>query len=580
MPVIKFNKRFEFKNLPDMPSLFSQADAIAKTIAIGETLFMKEKGVKSEAEYKQKMAKTGRIMKHTHIGWNHWESTVKGTKQVYEELKKRGSYVDRFGYCLDWIMGVPAEFRHMLPPGTGLIFKNKEEWLKIGAEVPVQPHLGDHMICSLNSLENTQFALEAGVTTIGNISHYYTYEYPGLDMEEERVINMIKAIRLMGNFKGQGTVIHSNVDDGFGSQFHDIANLVGWVLLERYIVETLLGAGLSHCFGNLFSDPMLRIIFNHTMWETNQTKTPGSMIYGNTIDFGTDLDSNYGALVSFSMADCMGQAKLPTGHAVTVIPVTEALRVPSPAEIVQAHMTVDMAFKKAKHYGEFIDWAKVESQKNLLVTCGKIFFERVLNGLDDLNVDIQHAGEVFAALKAIGVEQLEQVFGVGQKEKTAMRNRVPIHSTNIVWTIRNKQERICEKIKDLDKSLDGYKVIVCSTDVHEFGKEIIKNILVKAGATVFDLGGNALSKDIFDTLIETESSHVIISTFNGIALRYATEIVKGLGERNLSAKIIMGGLLNECSDESDLPLDVTAQLEAMGISCDNNAENIIEAIRG
>mgnify|MGYP000246615892 FL=1 len=63
----------------------------------------------------------------------------------------------------------------------------------------------------------------------------------------------------MGKFKDQGTIIHSNVDDGFGSQFHDLANLVGWCIMERYIVEELLGGRMCHCFGNLFSDPVLRM---------------------------------------------------------------------------------------------------------------------------------------------------------------------------------------------------------------------------------------------------------------------------------------------------------------------------------
>ena len=72
-------------------------------------------------------------------------------------------------------------------------------------------------------------------------------------------------------------------------------------MLERYIVEDLMGAGLGHCFGNLFSDPMLRIIFNRAMGKINTHNTPGSMIYGNTIDFGPNFARNFGAMASFSM---------------------------------------------------------------------------------------------------------------------------------------------------------------------------------------------------------------------------------------------------------------------------------------
>lgn len=576
---IKMKKRFEYKNLPDMSSIRSDIDKIAKTVTIGETLFMKEFGVKSEAEYKKKMAAKGHIMKHTHIGWNSWDFTAKGTEYIYEELKKRGSYVDRFGYCLDWVMGVPEHLRHILPVGTGLTFQSPEEWARVGQIVPVQPHLGDHMIASLNSVENAVCALNAGVTTMGNISQYYTYEYPGIDMEEERVIDMMKAIGVMGKYRDQGTIIHSNVDDGFGAQFHDLANLVGWCMLERYIVEDLLGGGMCHCFGNLFSNPMLRMTFEQAMWEINKTKTPGSMIYGNTIDFGFDYDRNFGALASFVNGDIIGQNHCPSGHAVTVIPVTEAARIPSADEIIQGHMTVDIMIEKAGFYEGYINWDKIEADKNILVTCGRIFYERVLNGLDDLGVDLQHPGEILGALKAIGPEQLEEKFGVGQADKYAMRHRIPVRPTDIVSTINKKQSDISDKIENISDSLKGYNVIVGSTDVHEFGKEIVKNVLLRANANVFDLGSSVPVSEIVDTVVETESSVVLISTFNGIALSFAKELQAALDKNDLKVHIIMGGLLNENKDGSDLPVDVTEDLRKLGVNSENNAENLINIIK-
>lgn len=170
--------------------------------------------------------------------------------------------------------------------------------------------MGDHMIGSLNSTDNVCNALNAGVTTIGNISHYFSYEYAGFDMELERTIDACTAIGIMGELREKGTIIHSNLDDGFGGQLHDVANLVGWARLERYFVEDLLGGGMNHCFGNLFSDPILRIIFSKAMWEINTFKTPGSMIYGNTTDFGGNFPSNYSALASFTMADIIGPAQV------------------------------------------------------------------------------------------------------------------------------------------------------------------------------------------------------------------------------------------------------------------------------
>lgn len=569
----------EYKDVPDLKSIMNEVEQIANQTVIGETLFMKKYGVKSEAEFKERMVKEKRIMKHSQIGWNSWEDTRKGFKYIYDELEKRGSRVDRFGICIDWVMGVPEEYRNRLTPGTGLIFKSPEEWKAIGQIVPIQIHMGDHMIGSLNSLENTRLALEAGVTSIGNVSHYYTYEYPGVDLEKNRVGDMMKAIALMGKFRERGTIIHSNLDDGFGSQFKDLTSVTGWAMMERYLVEDLLGGGLSHCFGNLFSDPIVRIAFQQAMLAINKTGTYGSMIYGNTTDFGLDFDRNYGALASFMLGDMIGQLHSPSGHAIAAIPITEAVRIPSPEEIVQVNLISDMLIEKAPLYEEYMNWEKIEEERDVLLKGGKKFFERMMNGLSDLGVDITEPGQMFVALKSIGSEQLERNFGAGEENPYGMNGRNPIHPTDIVKKINREQEDIFQKLGDVEGSLEGIKVILAATDVHEFGKMIVGNILRKAGAVVFDLGANVTIDEIIDTMYETESQIITVSTYNGIALSYAKGLKEKLEENHLDAHIIMGGLLNENLDGGNLAVDVTEKIRKLGINCDNQADKTIEIIR-
>lgn len=577
---IKIKRRFNEKELPDMRSVRADAEKIASGVSISETLFMKKHGVKSEAEYKRTMMKAGKLMKHTHIGWNDWHTTERGFKKIYEELIDAGSFIDRFGVCLDWVMGVPEKYRDRFQVGGGLIFKTPEEWNAIGQVVPVQPHLGDHMIGSLNAVDNTVNGLRAGVTTIGNLAHYYTYEYPDMDMELYRTEDYMKAIAVMTHFKDDGAVIHSNLDDGYGAQFHDLANLVGWAKLERYIAEELLGARVAHCYGNLFSDSMLRIVFNRAMAMLDKYGTPGSFVNGNTIDYGMDIPRNFGALSAYSLADIIGQMKYPTGYAIAPVPLTEAMRVPSGSEIVEAHHTVDMMIEKAPYYEKFINWDKIHSEAEILVTGGNAFFERVINALDDLGVDVNHAGQVAGVLKAIGAEQLEVAFGAGVSDKHAMRGRVPVRSTSIIQTINKIQNDVIAKQKfEKDNPLSGVNVVLGSTDVHEFGKEVIKNVMKKAGATVFDLGTTVSVAEIVDTLIETGSSVALISTYNGIAYSFGKDLLDSLKKANLKGThVFMGGRLNEPVDGSDLPVDVSARLKEMGINTDNNVDTMVEAI--
>ena len=60
---IEIKRRYNEKELPDMKTIRSDAKKIASKITIGETLFMKEYGVKSEVEYKQKnyQSQLGRV---------------------------------------------------------------------------------------------------------------------------------------------------------------------------------------------------------------------------------------------------------------------------------------------------------------------------------------------------------------------------------------------------------------------------------------------------------------------------------------------------------------------------------------
>lgn len=577
---IEIKRRYNEKELPDMKTIRSDAKKIASKITIGETLFMKEYGVKSEVEYKQKMMEAGKIMKHSVIGWNSWDVTEDGIRAVYNGLKEAGSTIDRLGICCDWIMGVPEQYRDRFQASGSLILNTPQEWSRLGQVVPVHPHLGDHMIGSLNGVENVTNALNAGVTSIGNLAQYFTYEYPGLEMEDYRTEDYIKSMAIMGEFKDQGVCMHCNLDDGYGAQFHDVANLLGWAKLERYVAEDLMGGRLAHCYGNLFSDSFLRIVFNRALSMIDKYGTPGTFVNGNTIDYGFSLPRNYAALCAYALPDVACQLIYPSGYAVAPVPFTEAIRIPEPKEIIEAQLTMDMVIEKAPYYARYINWEKVNADAEKLVVGANQFFERVMNALGDLGVDIEHGGEIVSVLKAIGPEQLEIAFGAGKKDKEAMRTRVPVMPTSIVQTINKIQDDALAKQNfEGDGPLSGVSVVVGSTDVHEFGKEVIRNYLRKAGAKVFDLGVSVSIGEIADTLIETGSKVLCMSTYNGMAYSFARDLMKELKRTGMEdTHVLMGGRLNEAMDGSDVPIDVTDKLVAMGVNADNSLDTIVETI--
>ena len=437
------------------------------------------------------------------------------------------------------------------------------------------------MIGSLNGVENVVNALTAGVTSIGNLAQYFTYEYPGLEMEAYRTEDYIKAMAIMGEFKDDGVCMHCNLDDGYGALFHDVANLLGWAMLEKYVAEDLIGGNLAHCYGNLFSDSFLRIVFNRALSMINKNGTPGTFVNGNTIDYGTSLPRNYGVLCAYALPDVACQLTYPSGYAVAPVPFTEAVRIPEPQEIIDAHLTLDMVIEKAPYYARYIDWDKVNADAEILVTGGNVFFERVMNALDDMGVDLKHAGEIAAVLKAIGPAQLEEAFGSGKRDKNAMRGRIPVKPTSIVQTTTKIEDDAIAKQSFAagNGPLAGITAVVDSTDVHEFGKEVIRNYLRKAGAQVFDLGTSVAISEIVDNLIETGSKVLCMSTYNGMAYSFARDLLKALKENGLEdTHVLMGGRLNEAMDGSDVPIDVTDKLTAMGINTDNDIDTIAQVI--
>ncbi len=86
---------------------------------------MEKFGVSSEREYKERMMKEKKVMKHSAVGLNSWQAQEEGLEKIYDELTKSGSYIDRYGACLDWVMGVPEEHRSKIQPGSGLILKTR-----------------------------------------------------------------------------------------------------------------------------------------------------------------------------------------------------------------------------------------------------------------------------------------------------------------------------------------------------------------------------------------------------------------------------------------------------------------------
>ena len=566
------------EELPSLEEIKTRAVSVSKDWTIGRSPFMDKMGVNSEREYKERCKKEGRIMRHAHIGYNSAEETIEAIKYIYDELEKHNSQLDRFGICLDCQMGVPPELRDKIPRGAGQVFRNPQEWIAVAQAAPVMVHFGDNMIGTLNALENLRCAFAAGGTTIGNASHYYTYEYPFAYDLNQRTIDTVTGFAIMADYKEKGMLVHSNLDDGFPALFHDLSVTLGWAKLERHIVQDLLGAKLGHCFGNLFSSPTLRMTFALALDDINEGDSCGTMVYGNTTDFDMDFKKNYSVVNGYLLGDMMVQIHSPSGHGLNAVPVSEAARIPSPDEIIEAQVMSNELERYARIYEPYVNWDKIEADKNKLLIGAQVFYDRTLEGLDAMGINVENPAELMLALKKLGPGYLESHYGAGVKALNG-RGRIPVWATDMVKNIDKIKEQCIQNLSG-EEVLKGTKVVICSTDVHEFGKEIVGSILEKAGARIFDIGTDASPTEIVETAIETASQFIAISTYNGIALTFAQRTLEELKKYNLDIPVFMGGILNENLEDGNLPVDVTERLMELGIHCTKKAEDIVAVMDG
>ncbi|UCE43299.1 MAG: cobalamin-dependent protein [Candidatus Aminicenantes bacterium] len=517
---------------------------------------MDKMGVASEAEYKQQSKIDGTIMYHTHIGMSTLKITVEALAQLHRTAEHTGFCIDRAGICLDRRMGLPKGSRKKVPAETGPIMESAEDWDQLGNVVPIQPHMGDFMIGFPSSTENTVNALRAGITTIGNLSQFFAHEVPGWRDKVKTSTETVRALAIMCALRPNGTLIHSYLEDGFSAHFQDCATIAGWAYLERYIVEDLLGGRLAHCIGGLTSDPIKRAGWVFALDVIHEHESLGSMIYGDTISFMQDFSVNQGIVAEYLMWDIVAQLACPTGHAVHPLPLTEALRIPSAEEIAEAQSFGRRIEKTAKQLHPHIDLSASYAFSDKVVALGKKVFVHALEGLKEAGVDTKDPVQMLYVLKELGPASFEELFG----------SRIPSLPTDV-----QKMSRYClEEHRDffsqprMRKVFQGRRLLIASTDVHEFAIGIIHKLLSEAGAEMINLGAEKNPDDVAAEAKASQADAILISTHNGMALDYAKSLRQELMKRVLRIPVYMGGVLNQKLEDRMLPLDVSDDLKSLG----------------
>lgn len=560
--------------------LLAAGRAMARHWSVGRNAFLDEMQVSCEAEYKRRMMADPRIAQHAHIGFRSVERTLDAIREVHETTTKHGVIVDRFGITLDWSMGYPEAERARRSRGTGIVLSGPEDFARITGAVPAAAHFGDFMLGLPGAVENTRSALAAGATTIGNLGQYFTFRLPNWDDDVATTEATVTALGLIAAQPVE-MLVHSNLDDGFAGLLADMSSALGMVLIEKYLVEELIGARLAHCYGHHFTAPLMRLAFHHAL--TQLTTTPGSMIFGNTVSYKSTPAGNFASLASYLQADIWALQRRPSGHAINPVPVTENQRIPDIEEIVDAQI---FAHRLAEHAGTsraLIDLAAVDGMAARLIDGARIFAARILTGFAEAGIDIRDPAQFMLALRRTGPRRLEALYGAGSPDRGQWSGRRPLVLAEWVEELEHAAEDWLAGVAPPLRArlaAEAPKVCIASSDVHEHGKNLIEQILLRLGAEVVDAGTSTDPDDLVATALAADCRLLAVSTYNGIALRYAEEVKAALAKADRAIPLCLGGRLNQVPDSSNtgLPVDVTPELAALGVIPCSTPERLIDVL--
>jgi methylmalonyl-CoA mutase cobalamin-binding subunit len=520
----------------------------------------------------------GRIMRHAQIGYRDPEKSRRAYAEIHERAAAAGARVDRYGLCLDWSMGYPRGRRGEALRGTGMILEGPEDFARLTSAAPVAPHFGDFVLGFPAAVETTQAALAAGSTAIGNLGQYFTFRLPGWDDDAAATAATVTALGLIAGQEAE-VLVHSNLDDGFAATLSDLASALGAALIEKYIVEELIGGQVSHCYGHHFSEPMTRLAFQIALARANPT--PGTMVYGNTTSYRGDAAANYASLAGYLLVDVLAQARQPSGHAVNPVPVSENRRIPEVDEIVDAQLFADRLIAQAVDHEPLLDPGEAEALAERLISGGETFRARTLAGLAEAGFAIDDPMELMLALRRIGARRLEELFGPGPSERDGERR--PLVPASALLELDRLAEQRLARTSEADRAMvasAGLTALVATTDVHEHGKGLVERLFAGLGVTPLDGGVSCDPDDLAETARQTGADLIALSTYNGVALSFLAALKQELEERDLQIPVLIGGRLNQIPETSNtsLPVEVGDELAALGAIVCREVEDALPAL--
>ncbi|HUZ54631.1 MAG TPA: cobalamin-dependent protein [Streptosporangiaceae bacterium] len=564
-------------DLPDGREAVAEGKAMGRKLEIAPSLYLQEKGVGSERAWRERAAAEGISSTCINIGLATWPDTREALGCIYEDSLRRGVRPpDRFNILAERRMGLPKALRLSAPQETGPLLMTQEDWWETTHTVPIQPEAADNTIGGPGSLDNAVDAIQAGITHIGVLSQYM-WRWPYWEDETQQVMAVLKAAGVLAAHRRAGVCFDSYLEDGYPGVFHDYANYIGWAMLERYVSEDLIGAAYSCSWGGLTTDPVTKAAVTLALHAFRPEHVPAGFIQGDTIGNRADFEANAGVVSTDVLFMKAVDFRYRLGGAPIAVPVTEMERIPTWQEVAQVHAINRRLEEYLPSVAGAIDWSLIEAKRDALVEGGRRFFDAAITTMRSSGIDVQDPAAVLVVIKRLGASACEELFGAGAQDDAYPRGRRPVLETDLVHQTMAERGHLLDLLRSsADAGLGGLRLVLASTDVHEFAKFLLDAALAEAGGRVIDAGVNRDPEDIVSVAVESAADAIVITTHNGVARSFAQVLRRELEAARLGdLPVFMGGVLNEDVEGSEIPVDVRADLRDLGVQPLATVEELI-----
>lgn len=566
----------------DWKKSWQEGYEIGKTIERMETPFHRKYGVKNDADLRLRYAKEGKIAWKTNMGLATFKDQIEGLKEL-DRFNEESGFDIPFSHQLPKnITGVPKDRRDGIPTGAGFDLNTQDDYINLTTASSVGLNFEDNHIGWPNAVEGTIYSLKAGISTCGLISTWHQVA-PGCPDEAWNMNQIIKALGIVAAKYDEKVIVNDNMDDSLPVYCTDLTSYLAWAKLAKYITTDLCKCRYSFSFGNLTVNHMHKAamwLAAHETFKMDDAPCIG-FIYPDTVSpLDHDLHGNYGFLIPEALMCVLVERKYKTGASVLVTPITEKVAIPTIKNMLDIQAACQNTENSADFYEPLINWQPIEELRDKIMEYSEVMYQNVLNGFKEAGIDITNPVEMMVVTKKMNPTKFEELFhpSVVQEKKARVEPMLPAAlwdetERQAMLILRNvKNEPFADKIK-------GRRICVASGDMHYFGYYAVTRVLEELGAEVIAGGTSLEAIDVLDLADEYGCKDICVSLHNGQALEYGKLLKKMGEERGRNYRFLLGGVLTSQVDEnSTIPVDVTPQLNDIGLVTSTTIEDLIEKI--